>query len=169
MQGRATILGHPIHPILVSFPIAFFTGAFVCDIIYVLRPTPFWPVMSLVLIGFGIIGGALAAAFGLIDFFTVPMSRAAKKTALIHLVLAATTIVFFCVAFFLRDYDPTSTAGYILTALGVLVLGGAGAFGGHLAFHHRIGVEENADMRSAAQPAPRPTTESSSAWSSGKR
>jgi len=171
MQGRATILGHPIHPILVSFPIAFFAGAFVCDIIYVLRPTPFWPVMSLVLIGFGIVGGALAAVFGLIDYFTVPMSRSAKKTALIHLVLAATTILFFCVAFFLRDYDPTSTIGYVLTALGVLVLGAAGAFGGHLAFHHRIGVEENADPRPVAQPsaesATRPTTESTSVWSSG--
>jgi uncharacterized membrane protein len=165
MQGRATILGHPIHPILVSFPIAFFAGAFVCDIIYVLRPTPFWPLMSLVLIGFGIIGGALAAVFGLIDYLTAPMSRAARKSALTHLVLAVTTIAVFGVAFFLRYYDTTSTIGYILTALGVLVLGGAGAFGGHLAYHHRIGVEENADVRSAS----RPTSASPSAWSSGKR
>jgi uncharacterized membrane protein len=164
MQGRATILGHPIHPILVSFPIAFFVGAFVCDIIYVLRPTPFWPVMSLVLIGFGVVGGALAAVFGLIDYLTAPMSRAAKKAALTHLLLASTTIVVFCVAFFLRDYNPTSTIGYILTALGVLVLGGAGAFGGHLAYHHRIGVEENPDYRPA-----RPTSASPSAWSSGQR
>jgi len=165
MQGKATILGHPIHPILVSFPIAFFAGAFVCDIIYVLHPTPFWPVMSLVLIGFGIVGGALAAIFGLIDYFTAPMSRATKKTAVTHLALAATTLVLFTIAFFLRDYDPTSVAGFSLTAVGVLCLGAAGAFGGHLAYHHRIGVEERSDER----PAVRTSPGSPSAWSSGNR
>lgn len=165
MQGRATILGHPIHPILVSFPIAFFVGAFVCDIIYVLHPTPFWPITSLVLIGFGLVGGTLAAVFGLIDYFTAPMTRAAKKNALTHLVLASSTIVIFCVAFFLRDYDPTSTIGYVLTALGVLFLGAAGAFGGHLVYNHRIGVAESADERAISQA----TSSSRSAWSSGKR
>jgi len=165
MQGRATILGHPIHPILVSFPIAFFAGAFVCDIIYALRPTPFWPVMSLVLLGFGIVGGALAAVFGLIDFFTAPMSRAAKKTAVTHLTLAAATLVLFSIAFFLRNLDPTSIVGFALTAVGVLCLGAAGAFGGHLAYHHRIGVEE----RSEETPAVRAGSGSPSAWSSGRR
>jgi len=91
--------------------------------------------------------------------------RATKKTAVTHLALAATTLVLFTIAFFLRDYDPTSVAGFSLTAVGVLCLGAAGAFGGHLAYHHRIGVEERSDER----PAVRTSPGSPSAWSSGDR
>ena len=164
MQGRATVLGHPIHPTLVSLPIGSFVVAFVCDIIYVVHPTPFWPIMSLVLLGFGVIGALLAAVFGLLDFLTAPLSRAARTTAVRHLSFALGTVVVFAAAFFIRDADPTSTFGYALTALGILGLGATGALGGHLAYHHRVGVEE-ADQR-AERPAP---SGAPSAWSSGKR
>ena len=157
-------MGHPIHPILVPFPIGFFVGAFICDVIYVLRPTPFWPIMSLVLIGFGIIGALFAATFGLLDYFTVPMSRAARKTAIAHMAFNAVAVVVFAVAFFLRNGDTTSTTGYALTAVGVVILGIGGALGGHLTYHHRIGMEERGDERPASR---QPTvTGSGSAWSS---
>ena len=164
MQGRATVLGHPIHPILVPLPIGSFAAAFVCDIIYVLHPTPFWPIMSVVLLGFGVIGALLAATFGLVDYFTARLSRTARVTAARHLAFASGTVAVFAVAFFIRDADPTSTIGYALTALGILGLGATGALGGHLAYHHRVGVEEP-DQR-LERPAP---TATPSAWSSGKR
>src|SRR5690242_14125762 len=81
MQGKATLFGHPIHPILVSFPIGFFVGALISDIVSAFVHTPVWPTLSVVLIGFGVIGALLAATFGLIDYITAPMSDAAKKTA----------------------------------------------------------------------------------------
>lgn len=156
MQGKATIAGHPIHPMLVPFPIAFFAGAFVCDVIYVLRPLPFWPIMSVVLIGFGLIGALLAAAFGLIDYFTAPMSATARRTAMLHLVLGALTVVTYAVALALRYNDPTSVTGFAVTAVGVVVLGAAGALGGHLAYHHRIGVDEPPPPNAPRTPSPTP-------------
>jgi uncharacterized membrane protein len=158
-------MGHPIHPMLVPFPIAFFVGAFVCDVIYAMKPGPFWPVMSLVLIGFGIIGALLAAIFGLVDYFTAPLSPAARKTAVTHMVLNIVTIVVFAAAFIVRNNDVTSALGFGLTIFGVLVLGVSSALGGHLAYHHRIGVEEKADERSAR----RSVSGTPSAWSSGSR
>jgi len=163
MQGKATIFGHPIHPILVPFPIGFFVGALVCDIISVFRPGALWPSMSVALIGFGIIAALLAAIFGFADYLTAPMPAAAKKTATAHMVLNLIMVVVFAVAFIVRYQAPTSTAGYLLTVLGVIVLGIAGSLGGHLAYHHRVGVEEGSSDTDARR------SPSGSAWPSPTR
>ena len=165
MQGKATIMGHPIHPILVSFPIGFFVGAVVSDIISAFVKTPFWPSMSVVLIGFGIVSALLAALFGFVDYFTAPMSAPAKRTATAHMVLNLIAVVIFAAAFAVRYPAATSVLGYVLTVAGAIAVGVSGALGGHLAYHYRIGVEENApasDLRSTR-------ASSTSAWPSPGR
>ena len=142
MQGKATVLGHPIHPMLIPFPIAFFVGALVCDIISAFNPAPLWPSMSVILIGFGIIGALLAAVFGFTDYVTIPMSANAKKTATSHLVLNLLVVAIFVAAFLVRYHHSPTTAGYALTVMGVIVLGVSGALGGHLSYHYRMGVRE---------------------------
>jgi uncharacterized membrane protein len=141
MQGKATIAGHPVHPMLVALPIGFFVGALVCDIILAFTHDPFWPAVSVVLIGFGIVSALLAALFGFVDYATAPMSPEAKTTATRHMVLNLLVVVIFAVAFWLRRGDNASTAGIVLTVVGVLVLAVSGWLGGHLAYHYRIGVE----------------------------
>ena len=147
MQGKATIGGHPIHPMLIPLPIGFFVGALVCDIILWFTHNPFWPQVSVVLIGFGIVGALLAALFGFIDYGTAPMSDAAKSTATRHMVLNLLTVVIFAVAFWLRLGDNTSTAGIVLTVVGVIVLGVSGYLGGHLSYHYGVGVDQKSAER----------------------
>jgi uncharacterized membrane protein len=149
MQGKATIGGHPIHPMLIPFPIGFFTGALVCDVILWFTHNPFWPQVSVVLIGFGIVGALLAAVFGFIDYGTAPMSDAAKSTATRHMVLNLLTVVIFAVALWLRWNDNVSTAGIVLTVIGVIVLGVSGYLGGHLAYHYGVGVDQRSAERTA--------------------
>lgn len=141
MQGKATIAGHPIHPMLVSLPIGFFVGALACDIILAVTHDPFWPTVSVVLLGFGIVGALLAALFGFIDYATAPMPAEAKATATRHMVLNLLSVVIFAIAFWLRLGDDVSTTGIILTVVGVLVLAVSGWLGGHLAYHYGIGAE----------------------------
>lgn len=141
MQGKATLGGHPIHPMLIPFPIGFFVGALVCDIILAFTKNPFWPQVSVVLIGFGIVGALLAAVFGFTDYATAPMSDDAKKTATTHMALNLLVVVLFAVAFWLRLGDNVSTAGIVLTVIGVVLLAVSGWYGGHLSYHYRIGVE----------------------------
>jgi len=141
MQGKATFLGHPIHPMLVPFPIAFFVGALISDIISHWGDPIFWPRMSVVLIGLGIVGALLAAVFGFIDYLTAPLSEGAKKTATTHLTLNLIVVVIFVIAFFVRFGDATSTIGYVLTVLGVLVLFVSGYLGGKLVFEGGVGMK----------------------------
>lgn len=143
MQGKATIGGHPIHPMLIPFPIAFFVGALVSDIISHWGDPIFWPRMSVVLIGLGIIGALLAAVFGFIDYATAPLSEGAKKTATTHMALNLIVVVIFAVAFYLRLGDATSVIGYVLTVLGVLILGVSGYLGGRLVFEGGVGMKDS--------------------------
>lgn len=151
MQGKATLMGHPIHPMLIPFPIGFFVGALLCDIISVFSASPLWPSMAVALIGFGVIGALVAALFGFIDYATAPMSAAAKAAAAWHMWLNVLTIVIFVGAFFVRYNHPPSTFGYVLTVLGNGALSASGALGGHLAYHHRVGVDEGASARQATR------------------
>src|SRR4051812_48532973 len=75
-RSTASIAGHPIHPMLIPFPIAFFVSAFVCDIVYWQSSNTGWSNAALWLIGFGLITAALAAVMGLIDVLGEPRIRA---------------------------------------------------------------------------------------------
>src|SRR5579872_4951450 len=109
MQGKATFAGHPIHPMFVAFPIGFFTGAVISDIITFLGHPDFWPRMSVALITFGIIAALVAALFGFIDYFTAPMSPPVKKTATTHMILNLLVVVIYIVALTVRWSNPIST------------------------------------------------------------
>ena len=97
MQGKATIADHPIHPMLVAFPVGFFGGAAVCDIISIWAGPAFWPRMAVALVAFGVIAALLAAVFGFVDYFTAPMNAQTKRTATTHMVLNLIVVVLYLV------------------------------------------------------------------------
>ena len=82
MRSKAHFKSHPLHPILVAFPIAFFIGAFVFDLLSVLFGREvFWQTGNYMAIA-GIAGALLAAIPGIIDYFySVPPKSSAKKRA----------------------------------------------------------------------------------------
>src|SRR5262245_15350523 len=67
-RSTASIAGHPIHPMLIPFPIAFFIAVFVLDIVFWRTHDPYWASVSLWLLGAGIVMALLAAVAGLTDF-----------------------------------------------------------------------------------------------------
>src|SRR5439155_26419180 len=66
-HSTANVAGHPIHPMLIPFPIAFFVATFLCDLAFWQTGNAMWATASLWLIGAGLVMAALAAAAGLID------------------------------------------------------------------------------------------------------
>ncbi len=63
-KSTAQIAGHPSHPMLIPFPIAFFVSAFVCDLVYWQTAAPAWTTAALWMLGAGIVMAALAALAG---------------------------------------------------------------------------------------------------------
>jgi uncharacterized membrane protein len=74
-QSTAQIAGHPIHPMLIPFPIAFFVATFACDLAFWATGKDVWPNATLWLLGASLIMAALAAIAGLTDFLGDPRIR----------------------------------------------------------------------------------------------
>src|SRR5437660_962853 len=68
-RSTASVAGHPFHPMLVPFPIAFFVATFAADIGYALFGNTGWVLASEWLLGAGLTFAGLAAIAGLTDFF----------------------------------------------------------------------------------------------------
>lgn len=154
MQGKATIGGHPLHPIFVTFPIGCFVAAVVCDIVSIWAGPVLWAAMSTWLLLFGLLGSLPAAFFGFVDYLSAPMTVAAKSTAAWHMTLNVAMIVLFGLACAIRFLDHTSVAGYALTGLGIVILGISGYLGGEVAHRHLVGSSE-ADIGMAREAADR--------------
>jgi uncharacterized membrane protein len=140
--STAAVASHPLHPALITFPIAFLVGALATDVAYWITRTAFWAEFSVWLIGAGVVMGVIAAILGLIDFLTV--ERARKHSAgWIHLIgnLVAMTIA--TISLLLRWGNPVAhvlPTGLILSAITGAVLAVTGWFGGELVFRHLVGV-----------------------------
>lgn len=70
-----SIKGHPIHPVLVPFPIAFLTGALLADIAFVFEHRLFWAEASLWLLGAGVVSGIFAGLAGALEAAKVSRAR----------------------------------------------------------------------------------------------
>lgn len=140
MKSKAHIKGHPLHPILVVFPIAFFTGTLVFDILgYITSDFVYWQVGNYMQLA-GIIGAFVAAIPGVVDFlYTVPPKSSAKSRAAKHGLLNTTVLLLFIIAYFSRG-DEASLLVLAIEAIGVVLLVIAGWMGGTLIHRNQIGV-----------------------------
>jgi uncharacterized membrane protein/nitrite reductase/ring-hydroxylating ferredoxin subunit len=129
---------------LIPFPIAFFTGALVADIVALALTDATWGHMASWLDIGGVVMGLVAAFPGLIDYFaTVPPNSTAKSRATKHMVLNVTIVAIFFFANMARivgDLRPSGTT-LLLEALGVILLVISGWLGGTLAYRNQIGVD----------------------------
>jgi len=143
MKSKAHFKGHPLHPILVSFPIAFFIGVLVFDVLGVMYSRNDFHTTAMYLEIGGIGFALLAAVPGIIDyFFIVPPKSSAKKRGAKHGIINVTAVIIFAVALLLRQKQDASFVFIIaLETSGVVLLGIAGWLGGTLVYRNQIGVD----------------------------
>ena len=97
------LLGHPVHPILVAFPIALLALTPVLDLLPLLGVLTDAAGAAYLCQLAGLVGGGLAIVTGFADFMKIPQSeKAAAKTAIIHASLALGMLSLFGIAFALR-------------------------------------------------------------------
>jgi uncharacterized membrane protein/nitrite reductase/ring-hydroxylating ferredoxin subunit len=142
MRSKAHIKSHPIHPILVAFPIAFFVGTVIFDVLGVIYDNESLYGVAYYMQVCGIIGAILAAVPGAVDYFkTVPPNSSAKKRATKHALLNVANLILFLVAWILKGNNINPYIILILEIIGIILLAIAGWLGGTLVYRNQIGVD----------------------------
>jgi len=140
MKSKAHIKGHPLHQILIAFPVAFLTDTLLFDVLALFTENRNYWLTGCYLEIAGIIGGLVAAVPGLIDYlFTVPPRSSARARATRHALLNVGMLAVFFLALLLRDGDYSLLIIGIEIA-GVILLIAAGWLGGTLVVRNQIGV-----------------------------
>jgi nitrite reductase/ring-hydroxylating ferredoxin subunit/uncharacterized membrane protein len=143
MKSRAQFRGHPIHPILVSFPIAFYTGTLLFDILAkTYSPEFLFTAFNLEIAA--LISAGIAAIPGLIDYlYTVPPRSTAKIRGTKHALVNVIVIMFYVAALIYRTDNevPNIMILIALEGTGWILLLFAGWMGGTLVYRNQIGVD----------------------------
>jgi uncharacterized membrane protein len=143
IPSSAAIMGHPIHPMLIVFPIASFVGALATDVIYLISEDDFWADASYWLLVAGVVTGLLAAVFGAVDFLTSTRIRN-LRAAWIHAAFNMGVMVLAIINILLRVDDTAEGIqpwGILISAvIGVMLLI-SGWYGGEMVYRHKVGVD----------------------------
>jgi len=142
-HSSAQIGGHPLHPMLIVFPIAFLVATLVCDCIYWASGNAGWAAVATWLVGAGTIGGAFAAVAGLTDFLG---ERRIRDLSASWQHFAGNLLVILISAFnwywHLQGADRIVPGGIIMSAAVVCLLLYTGWKGGELVYADRVGVQD---------------------------
>lgn len=166
MEAKAKALGHPIHQMLIPFPFGLLATAVIFDIIYLIWGNPTMAVVAYWMIIAGIVGGLIAAPFGLIDFLAIPQGTRAKSVGLVHGLGNVIVLLLFAGSWWLRygaagdrvPYAP-STLALVLSFAGFALAGLTGWLGGELVDRHTVGVDDGAHLNSPNSLSGRPASE----------
>lgn len=138
------LAGHPIHAMLVAFPIALVISTLGCDIFYWWSGDPFWARAGLWASGFAFWLGIAASLAGTAELLLVPGIR--KRAASWTHAIAGVTLVSIAGANWglrLIDHEDILPAGPVISLLGAIFVGIAGWHGGKLVFDHGLAVSTN--------------------------
>jgi uncharacterized membrane protein len=161
MREGAKLLGHPIHQILIVFPLGLLATSFFFDIGWLVTKVGDIGVVSFWMIFAGVIGGLLAAVFGLIDWLAIPSGTRAKFIGAWHGIGNVFVVALFIASWLLRRGDPEvpSMSAIVLSAIAVCTALVTGWLGGELVNRMAIGVDEGAHVNSPSSLSGRPARE----------
>lgn len=152
MSSPARLAGHPIHPMLIPFPIALWTFSLIADLIYVWRDNPAWGWIAFYTLAGGILGAVLAALFGIIDYFSI-RDKKVSSIAAWHARINALALLLFAASFYLRTNSGAGVIGgsmtipLALSIIGVICITVSGWLGGELVYKHGVAVEPHREEK----------------------
>ena len=148
MESKAKVLGHGVHPIMIVFPLGLLATSVVFDIIYMIWGNPTMATVSYWMMASGIIGGIVAAPFGLIDWAAIPSGTRAKSIGLMHGLTNVLVLLLFVGSWGMRYNLPEhpSTTASLLSIIGFALAGLGGWLGGELVERLGVGVDEGAHL-----------------------
>jgi uncharacterized membrane protein len=145
-KSTAQIAEHPIHPMVIPFPIACFVLAFVSDLAFWKTSNDFWADASLWLLGIGLIMAAVAAVVGLTDLLGDNQIRNLSD-AWLHAGGNVVAVLIELYNWYSR-YEHGSSAiiptGLVLSLIVVLILLFTGWKGWEMVYRHHVGITDQA-------------------------
>ena len=149
MESRAKFLGHPIHPMLIVYPVGLLSAAVLFDVLYLATGNETFAHVAFWSIVVGVVGGLAAALFGLLDWMAIPAGTRAKRIGLWHGGGNVVIVVLFALSALMRMNDPAyqpNILPFILALAGVALALVTAWLGGELVYRLRVGVDEGANL-----------------------
>jgi uncharacterized membrane protein len=158
MESKVKFAGHPVHPMLIVFPLGLLATGVIFDIIYLVSGNTRWTLAAYYMVGAGVLGGVAAAVFGWLDWLAIPGATRAKRVGLWHGLGNGVVLALFALSWVLRrerpDLPPT---GAIVAALMGFVLAAITSWlGGELVDRLGVGVDEGAHLDAPSSLSGRP-------------
>ena len=151
MQSKASIGGHPIHPMLIPFPIALWATSFAVDVLFYFVRHPTLLIVAKFMLAAGCLSAVAAAIFGIIDWLGIKDGEV-KKVANWHARLNIAALVVFAISLFLRMGNYSDLVGrrltipFLLSLVGVVLITISGWLGGELVFRYGVGQTRNGNL-----------------------
>ncbi len=152
MQTKVKLLGHPVHQMLVVFPLGLLATAVLFDVIYLASERPMMAAVAYWMIVAGIVGGLLAAPFGWLDWSGIPRDTRAKRVGLVHGLGNVAVVLLFIGSWWLRRDTPEAPTAlaHALSFIGAAISMVTAWLGGELVDRLGVGVYEDANVNASS-------------------
>jgi uncharacterized membrane protein len=148
VESRIKLFGHPIHQMLIAFPLGLLATALAFDALALATANAYWSEIAYWMVAAGVVTGLLAAPFGLIDWVAIPRGTRAKRIGALHGLGNVAVLGLYAAGWLLRSEAPGSPGAIALT---LSFLGGGlalvtGWLGGELVDRLSVGVDDGAHV-----------------------
>jgi uncharacterized membrane protein len=180
MESRVKLAGHPVHQMLIVFPLGLLATAVVFDVVFLVTDNTSWTQAAFFMIAAGVIVGLAAAVPGAVDWLAIPRGTRAKRIGLIHGVGNVVVVALFATSWYLRRDNPAAppTDAVVAGLLGAGLAVVTGWLGGELVGRLGVGVDDGAHLDAPSSLTGSPAAaavrsasprEMSHAWSGSER
>ena len=148
MESRAKLFGHPIHPMLIVFPLGLLAMALIFDVVHFVTGQGYWSEIAYWMIAAGVISGLVAAPLGLIDWLANPDGTRAKRIGAWHGGGNLIVLLMYAGSWWLRREAPQNPMmlAYVLSFGGGIIALFTGWRGGELVDRLAVGVDPGAHV-----------------------
>jgi uncharacterized membrane protein len=148
MESRVKLLGHPIHQMLIVFPLGLLAMAVIFDLVTIATGMGYWSEIAYWMIAAGVVTGLIAAPFGFIDWLAIPSGTRAKRIGAVHGMGNVVVVLLFAMSWLMRGALPSAppTMALALSFGGGCLALFTGWLGGELVDRLAVGVDEGAHV-----------------------
>ena len=148
MESRVKLAGHPVHQMLIVFPLGLLATAVAFDVLFLVTDNVLWTQAAFYMIGAGVITGLAAAVPGTVDWLAIPRGTRAKRIGLVHGVGNVIVVALFALSWYMRRDNPAAppTEAVVAGLLGAGLSIVTAWLGGELVGRLGVGVDDGAHL-----------------------